>query len=184
MLAGGNGISEDIPAASIVSVVTLCRLVEGVRLWAKHPEARLLLSGGGKRAHVSEAEAMAKVARMLGVPEQQIDLDERSIDTEDQAKTISKLVEGHCAVLVTSAYHMSRAVGLFEKYGTTPLPAPTDFIVKTARSDRIIDFERLVPNAGALWYSARALHEYAGMAWMKLKDVSTGNAGQYPAGWH
>jgi uncharacterized SAM-binding protein YcdF (DUF218 family) len=61
-------------------------------------------------------------------------------------------------LLVTSALHMRRARGLFERAGFEVVPAPTD--IEVAR--RPFEWRDLVPDAEALDGSARAMKEVVG----------------------
>jgi uncharacterized SAM-binding protein YcdF (DUF218 family) len=72
-------------------------------------------------------------------------------------------------LLVTSAMHMPRAVGVFEKLGLTVVPAPTDFNV-TENDWRALWRQplpgallNLVPDANNAYVTQRALKEYLGI---------------------
>jgi len=78
-------------------------------------------------------------------------------------------------LLVTSAIHMPRAVGLFEHQGFEVVPAPTDFQVTEARPD--LPFRVLWPNylfglfptSENLNDTTQALKEYIGIAVYRLR---------------
>ena len=67
------------------------------------------------------------------------------------------------ALLVTSAYHMPRAIYAFSHYGIGITPAPTAFI---GRSKGPV--LKWLPSAAALAQSQLALHEYLGLLVYKL----------------
>ena len=68
-------------------------------------------------------------------------------------------------MLVTSAYHMPRAMEIFKEEGMNPIPAPTQFLTKRY-SYRTKYF---LPSVVNLIHSDIALHEYMGMTWLKLQ---------------
>jgi uncharacterized SAM-binding protein YcdF (DUF218 family) len=78
-------------------------------------------------------------------------------------------------ILVTSAAHMPRSLGLFLRQGFEVIPAPTDYTVTQAdweeaqKADlpaRLID---LLPSANNLSITTRMLKEYIGLFIYKLQ---------------
>ena len=67
--------------------------------------------------------------------------------------------------LVTHAWHMPRSVMMFEQQGIKVTPAPTMFTSDVTYSD----WSYYVPVASALYDVRKALHEYIGILWYKLK---------------
>jgi uncharacterized SAM-binding protein YcdF (DUF218 family) len=68
-------------------------------------------------------------------------------------------------VLVTHAWHLRRAVPLFETQGISVIPAGTQF--SSSRVDSILD---LLPTPVGLRDSTYALHEWLGILWYKLRS--------------
>ncbi|MBU1277173.1 MAG: YdcF family protein [Proteobacteria bacterium] len=165
VLSGGSG-RGDLSAADRLSPGSLKRLLEGVRLFKLMPGAKLVLSGGGFNGGMSEGEAMAAMARDLGVPGQSLVLEKASWDTEDQARELKRYLNGRPFALVTSACHMPRSLALFRGYGLDPVAAPCDFRTKGWRWS-LFSF---MPSASGLRNCEDALHEYMGLAWLRLKQ--------------
>jgi len=165
VLSGGHTSSPEIPLTLQSTRVTMVRLVEGIRLKKIYPNAKLVLSGGDRYNEISDADAMFSMAKDLGVDEHDIVLENNSGGTEEQARLIQPIVGTDRCILVTSAAHMVRAVALFHKMGVDPIPAPTDYLVKT----RNITDRFFYPNEESLLKSRTALHEYAGILWAKLR---------------
>jgi uncharacterized SAM-binding protein YcdF (DUF218 family) len=69
--------------------------------------------------------------------------------------------------LVTSAYHLPRAMALFQKQGLTPIAAPAGHLVRQAPNWSPGFF----PRSGGLHNMEIALHEYLGLAWARLLGV-------------
>jgi uncharacterized SAM-binding protein YcdF (DUF218 family) len=159
----GGGYSSD-PSVDMVSRLderTLARLTEGIVLYREVPGCKLLLSGGPP----DQAESMAKVALALGVKEQDIVLDRNSKNTEQEAIFVAPTVGNAPFVLVTSASHMPRAMGLFRKLGMNPIAAPTDYL---AQGRLRLEPDDVFPGYYGLYESERAVYEYLGIIWETL----------------
>jgi uncharacterized SAM-binding protein YcdF (DUF218 family) len=143
---------------------SVVRVVEGVRLYREIPNSTLILCGGGFDGD-RDAEAMATVARALGVPMEHMVLELESLDTSQQAVALKKLVGTEPFALVTSASHMSRAMALCKKQGLHPVAAPTE---RRARQTGTLQDRMLVPNVEALEKMTTVFYEYIGLAWAKI----------------
>jgi uncharacterized SAM-binding protein YcdF (DUF218 family) len=163
VLGGGHTADPTLPPATRLNPAALARLVEAIRIQRQLPGSRLLVSGFGRP--VSHARVLADAAVALGVDPSLIELDELSLDTEDEARLITKRLVGQRFVLVTSAVHLPRAAALFRAAGADFVPAPADF---ASGSGPATYSEWIFPRWSALGASERALHEYLGMAWSRL----------------
>jgi uncharacterized SAM-binding protein YcdF (DUF218 family) len=166
VLGGGSSADESLPAGKRLSEASLARLVEGIRLQRQLPGSRLLVSGGAVFGPGSDAETMRALAVELGVDPSALDLDAVSPDTETQAEIVRGRLGAEEFYLVTSASHMPRALALFRKVGTNPIPAPTHFLTQSDRSISPSDF---LPNSGSLRRAETATYEYLGLAWAKIR---------------
>ena len=136
VLAGGHILDPKIPITGQFCYEGLVRLIEGIRLYKKCPGVKLILSGGiGKCTSITDAELMADLAFDLGVPREDIILEKESMSTEDEAKLLKPVLMNEKFLLVTSASHMPRSMGLFRKLGMNPIPAPTGHLVKQYRDN-------------------------------------------------
>lgn len=166
VLGGGNTSDPALPATSQLAGSSLARVVEGVRLKREFPQAKLLLSGARVFDPVSVAEAMSKVAQSLGVDASDIAIDLEARDTEEEAQVIKSMVGADRFIMVTSASHMPRAMGLFAKLGMQPIPAPTEHVQKTNQGAGPADY---APGSGGIYKAERATYEYLGLWWAKLR---------------
>ncbi len=109
------------------------RLTEGVRLARELPDTKVLFSGGVGALWHADADATQPVAdymKAIGIDAGRLLLEGLSRNTIENASFSAKLVNpqpGERWVLVTSAYHMPRAVSLFRNAGFTVQPWPVDF---------------------------------------------------------
>ena len=114
---------------------SVARVLTGVTLARQHPEAKLALVGGeGEFFPVGFAEARATSGFVLeeGIPATRIILEERSRSTHENAVFAKELIRPaphETWVLVTSAYHMPRAVASFRAVDWPVIPYPVDFRV-------------------------------------------------------
>lgn len=166
VLGGGTSSDTSLPLTARMTGSTLARLVEGIRLQRQIPGSRLLLSGAAVFGSGSDAEAMSALAVALGVAPASIVLDDASPDTETQAVNVARIVGGEGCIVVTSAYHMQRAIGLFAKAGLKPVPAPAQYIVQANRGIGPGDF---YPGIGGLVTAHIMTNEYLGIAWARLR---------------
>jgi len=165
VLGGGARDDAALTPEDRLYDASLKRLLEGVRLCRLLPEARLLLSGGNYPGTAPEAVLMRDVALSQGISPGRIVLETDSLDTADQARLLGERLGGEPFYLVTSASHMTRALGMFKRLETNPLAAPTDF-----RSLRgFFKVWDLFPQAGALADTERAFYEYLGLVWAMLR---------------
>ena len=164
----GAGMTSDhtVPLSSQLTEGSAIRTIEGVRIWRKIKGSKLIFSGGAVFNTQPEASGMAKLAGQLGVPDSVLLMEDKSLDTDDQARLIKEMVKGDTIVLVTSAAHMHRSVSLFQKQGVTLIPAPTHYLIKDEPKFKP---SRLFPNSGNILAAETLFHEYLGLAWSKLR---------------
>jgi uncharacterized SAM-binding protein YcdF (DUF218 family) len=109
----------------------VARLYEAARLAKAYPNARLLDIGGPVYAdRRPEADEAADVLVALGVPRERIKIERVSRNTYENAVNAAAIAHpkaGETWVLVTSAFHMPRAIGCFRVAGFSPLADPVDF---------------------------------------------------------
>lgn len=109
------------------------RITETVRLARAHPEAKVVVTGGVARLYGSDREGSTAVAALLeelGVAKDRLIVETHSRNTHENATKTLPLISakpGETWLLVTSAYHMPRAVGVFRKAGLEVTAYPADF---------------------------------------------------------
>ena len=160
VLGGWADDDPDVPVTSHISPGLMVRLIEGVRLHREIPGSKLILSGGN-----DSAAGMAKMAEVLGVSGEDILSLSEPRDTEEESQQIAPIVGLQRFILVTSASHMPRAMGLFRKRGLQSIPAPTDYLAPRHRAES----DDLFPDGSNLLKSQVAFYEYLGLAWETLR---------------
>jgi uncharacterized SAM-binding protein YcdF (DUF218 family) len=136
------------------------RLTEGLRLVRRLGDTPVVFSGGAAVLLVAGADAAGPVGRYLqemGIDARRIVLEGRSRNTYENAvytRDLVRPVPGRRWVLLTSAYHMPRAVGIFRKAGFDVAPYPVDFRTR-GPEDLLRPFERIPAGLERLDLGAR-----------------------------
>jgi len=128
------------------------RLVDAAVLFRRYPEARIAFSGGDAGILYksdSEAEGAGSLLTALGVPPDRLILEAKSRDTYENAAFLKEeltrsgeLSPGKRWLLITSAYHMPRAMGAFRKAGFAIEAWPVDYRTR-GRADLTRPFDKV-----------------------------------------
>jgi uncharacterized SAM-binding protein YcdF (DUF218 family) len=123
----GSGYNPDptVPATSRLPEAGLVRLAEGVRVYRAAPRSKLLVLIGGADPTDGRVETVGELTAVFGVPASDVVVDATGRTTAEEADVIRQKVGADRFVLVTSAFHMPRAVRLCRDRGLDPIPAPT-----------------------------------------------------------
>ncbi len=105
---------------SKVTPLLAARIEKGIELLRYNPNAVLVMSGGqGSGEDIPESKAMADYAVDKGVDVEKIILEQKSVSTEENLRFSRKLMnkQNPQIVVVTTAYHMLRALILAKRQG-------------------------------------------------------------------
>jgi uncharacterized SAM-binding protein YcdF (DUF218 family) len=133
----GGSIDPDISIAHGAPVVRAAadRVIATAALARQYPNARIIFTGGSGNLisnDVREADYATEIFESLGIPRARVTVERRARNTEENAefsKAIAAPKSGERWLLVTSAFHMPRSVGLFRKAGFAVEPYPVDWRV-------------------------------------------------------
>jgi uncharacterized SAM-binding protein YcdF (DUF218 family) len=150
------------------------RILYGAALFKQGKAPQIICTGNvatGGLAPRPAAEDMAELLRLLGVPGSAIVTETRSENTRDHVVQLCPLLEERRvrrALLVTSAMHMPRAMGVFRRgcAGVEFVAAPTDF--RIPHEVPVPWYRRsvaLLPTPRSLLDFSDAAHEYVGAAY-------------------
>ena len=116
----------------------------------QHPGAKLILTGGNAdESGRTEADVMRDILTAKGVPEECLILEDRASTTKENFENIARIISpDEPVVMISSNYHMDRAVRNAEKYGFSSvmrLPAPSSFFAYGANmlSEVVLDLNEL-----------------------------------------
>ena len=133
----GASIEADLSAAHGTAVVRSApdRIIAAAALAHRYPNARIVFSGGSANLvsnDAREADFAGAIFESLGISKSRLIMERHSRNTVENAEFSKALVapkQGERWLLVTSAFHMPRSVGLFRKAGFAVEPYPVDWRV-------------------------------------------------------
>jgi uncharacterized SAM-binding protein YcdF (DUF218 family) len=167
------------PAGAIVVLTggkfyTRLRTIWGVELHQRFKDLPLIISGGPifrEEDNLAESEIAAEIAKTLGVPAEKIIVEKKSKNTYENAYYTSEILKEKNIknfFLVTSGFHMYRAMAVFKKQGFTPVPVPYENIYSRSEKKKISFIDNYIPSSEAFHSLFYVLHEYAGLLWYKI----------------
>lgn len=168
----GGPIDPDTSAAHHTPVVRNAadRIIAAAILARRHPNARVVFTGGNNNLiadGANEADYAGEILENLGVARERLIMEARSRNTYENAEFTKAVVEpkpGERWLLVTSAYHMPRSVGLFRKAGFSVEPYPVDW--RVGRREDVFDLEKI--GADGLVRTDIAVREWLGLLAYRL----------------
>lgn len=165
VLGNGHNTDPTQPISSHLNSASTKRVLEGIIIHKKMPDSKIIFTGYEGDTNTSTAKMNSILALNLGVKKENMILNPKPVDTEEEAYFTKSLVADEPFVLVTSATHMPRAMMIFESLGMHPIAAPTNYYKKGYRG------LLRKPSVGALYISTVSLHEYFGMVLAKIKSI-------------
>jgi uncharacterized SAM-binding protein YcdF (DUF218 family) len=130
-----------------------------------------VIASGGEvfRGNGAEAQIMRDVLVSLGMAPDKVVAEAKSLNTQQNAEFTASLLRQYDwqrPVLVTSAFHMRRAVEEFKRAGVAVTPYPVGYSVLRSKYWNVLSW---VPSADGLYGTSLALKEYLGLAALKLR---------------
>jgi uncharacterized SAM-binding protein YcdF (DUF218 family) len=127
-----GGLAEPAPNGTIGLNEAAERLTSFAALAHAYPQARLVFTGTSPAdpTRMTEGEAVRHTLKDMGIDTSRMQLEPKSWDTYENAAFSYALVKpqpGETWILVTSASHMPRAVGVFRHIGWNVIPCPTGY---------------------------------------------------------
>ncbi len=147
------------------------RMTEFAALSKEFPYAKLVFtSGSGKllTQDIKEGDVIGPLLESLGVDLNRLQIENQSRNTYENALMSKQLVNPTPAetwILITSAFHMPRTVGIFRQVGWHVFPYPVDFDFKG--EPVYAPTFNLLAGYG---YLSRAIHEWLGLLFYWLTD--------------
>lgn len=168
----GIGKSEMEPTDRMYFSRGADRVTHTLQLYKLGFIKKILVSGGnGKLYEVQkqEADEMAEVLVLMGVPKEDILVENTSRNTHESALAVSAMLNGKVkpedCLLVTSAFHIRRSKACFEKQEWNVDVFSTDFI---SHKRKFTPDALIIPSVGALTNWHILTREWTGMVTYKL----------------
>jgi uncharacterized SAM-binding protein YcdF (DUF218 family) len=148
------------------------RLLQAIALWKKGVAPKIIFTGGSgsvRHPEHTEGKFVQDYCRTLGIPDSAMIFEWASHNTHDNATQCKPLLQKYAPggkyLLVTSAFHMRRSLGCFEKQGIRVSPYSTDRYSGPMKWD----FEYLfIPDSEPLSDWEALLHEWVGCVMYKI----------------
>lgn len=154
------------------------RLFQAVELYKTGNIKKIFFVGGSgsiEFAHIKEGVFVRRYLLTLGIPEEDIWIENESRNTHENALFAKEFLEKNSYMagnylLITSAHHMRRSLACFNKVGVKVTPYSVD---RKASPHRRYALDHLfVPDVEAIiWWDA-ILHEWVGLAVYKMKGYA------------
>ena len=141
------------------------RMTAAVLLAQRNPKTRIIFTGGNGLLAIGASTEAPEAKRFLtefGVDPARITLERKSLNTDENARFTAELLHPERAqrwLLVTSAYHMPRSMGLFENAGFNVIAYPVAYRTMGAGVHHQWDFDP----ARNLRTFELAMHEWIGL---------------------
>lgn len=181
VILGGGTVTRSAPRRIVEVNGAGDRVIYAVQLY-RDGAAQKILAGGSyirwlspevrtEGSVSSPASEMAELMTMFGVPKEDILIQDRSLNTAEEAEEDAIILKNlglKKIILVSSATHMRRAVPLFEKQGLEVIPAPTDYSFSDSEWEDLLHVEwenlytYILPTIGNIQSLQNALKEYLG----------------------
>lgn len=146
VLGGAIGMAR----GDVVFNSSAARMTRAVELARLHPQAKLVFTGGSanlvSEIETTEAEAARKLFEGIGLDPARLVLEDKSRNTRENAVFTRRLVDpkpGERWLLVTSAWHMPRSMGVFRQAGFAVEAFPVDYWSKGTPEDFIRPYSRV-----------------------------------------
>ena len=166
VLGGGHADNTDLPWSAQLGFSSRARLMEAVRLSRQNPQSVLICCGPqGDRTH-SHAKVLGGAAMELGINGDNIELMPDGRDTYEEIQNILAFVGEEPVALVTSAWHMPRAMGIARKAGLNAVACPADYLSPLDELPLRMWFEFSFEGLGK---TSRACTENLGLLWTALR---------------
>src|SRR6516225_900644 len=159
----GGGLDPELTAARGTPAISSsgARVLVAAELAYRYPKARLVYVGGNaslRAVNLSEADAAEGIFQNLGIRADRVQLERNSRNTDENVRFVMRLLNPKpCErwLLVTSASHIPRSIGLFRKAGFNVEPYPVDW--GTSGWSDIYEFHKNI--IGGLVLTDKAAHE-------------------------
>jgi len=159
VLGAGFNADDYLPPNSRVSSAYLARLIEAVRIYRQLPESQLVISVAGKAAPKDKRAFVDGMIDILELDQSRVRMISDAESTDDEAESVAQIHQGEPILLVTSAGHMPRAIGIFQDNDLVVRAAPTDYGFTRSASPNDKPWQRWIPSLDGLASNAQFTYE-------------------------
>ncbi len=159
VLSAGADVVASEYGAPVIGPTTMQRL-RYAALLQRRTQLPMLVSGGVPRRNAPTLASMMQWTAKNELSAEAVWREERSADTRENARYSAELLKQNGVkkvLLVTSAWHMPRAIDCFRRAGIEAIAAPTGF-----RGEIFASWTSFVPHWNGLRDTCLAMHEWGG----------------------
>lgn len=148
------------------------RLIQAVELYRRGKIKKIIFTGGSGRIlhpEMKEGNYIKTYLLYMGIPETDFLIESESKNTRENAVLTKVLIDNENIkgefLLITSAFHIRRSIGCFNKAGITAIPYSTD----RYSGARKFEFDHLfLPEPSILYNWTTFIHEMVGFIVYKI----------------
>jgi uncharacterized SAM-binding protein YcdF (DUF218 family) len=178
LILSGGTLTRTPPRPTVEVTDAGDRILYGAYLYRQGKATNIICTGGlasvanGQRAY---ADDMAELLENLGISKGAIIRETQAGNTREHALCLGTVLQDHNfkrVLLVTSAAHMPRSMGVFKRLCpfVEVIAAPTDFhVTEPAAIPWYQHLMAIVPTPQHLSEFSDVMHEYLGMAYYRLR---------------
>lgn len=164
----GGGILTDTVGGNVPAKNVYPRILETAKLYSKSPKKIFISGGSPLQNKQSESSVYKKELLSLGIPEEDILIEEKSNTTKENSTYIKWIMNEKnikSGIVITSAVHMPRSMEVFKDSELIFYPAPCDFTTHIEKQN----FFAYVPQFKVLKDLYSAFWEYVGLVYYKIR---------------
>lgn len=178
VVLGGGTVARIEPRPTVEISEAGDRVLYAARLFRGGKAPLVLCTSGvatGGLALRPPSEDMAEMVEFLGVPRAAILLETASGNTREHARNLAPVFQERGfkrILLVTTAMHMPRSMGVFRKYCPQVefIAAPTDYrVTERLPAPWYRGLARFIPTPGHFVGFSEAAHEYLGIVYYRFR---------------
>lgn len=166
VLSGGLVVSPD-PRYDQLDASTIARVWQGARTFLASDARVLVMSGRWTQGDPERmVRLMKETAIQLGIPQDRIILEPNALTTRDhptELRNLNVVQDGETVAVVTSSWHLPRAMKEFSKVFSNLVAVPAYHIPIDQRHG----MHAWLPRARSLHSSTTAIAEIVGMIWYR-----------------
>ena len=173
LVLGGGTVRRVAPRKTVEVDDAGDRVLYAAYLYRQGQAPLVICTAGGTGPRPS-SEDMAELLENIGVPKAAIFQETKSMNTREHARNLYPVLKerGYKRILlVTSAMHMPRSMGVMKK-GCPDIefiPAPTDFRIEESTGKWYHQVFAPIPTPRQLLNFSEVMHEYLGLAYYKMR---------------
>ncbi len=163
-----GGVITDTLGGNVPQKNAVGRIMKTAQLYHQSPKKIYISGGSPLQNRESESSVYRRELVLLGIPEEDIIIEEGSNNTKENSVRIKEIINNEnikSGLVITSALHMPRSMEVFKDENLEFYPAPCDFTAHQEKQNKfayIPQFKVLKDLYAAFW-------EYIGIVYYRIR---------------